>query len=50
MNADARTSAKEKFIEPELTNYGKLEDITLQGGQPNADVPQGGANTAYTPG
>jgi hypothetical protein len=41
---------KKPYQTPELVVHGDLEKITLQAGQPNADVPNGNNNTAYSPG
>jgi hypothetical protein len=38
---------KKTYHRPQLTNHGNVETITLQGSQINADVPRGGANTAF---
>ena len=35
---------------PKLTVYGDVEQITLNGGKPNSDVPRGPANTAFPAG
>ena len=38
---------KKTYIRPELINHGKVATITLQGSEPNADVPSGNNNTAF---
>jgi len=38
---------KKAYIKPELTTHGNVEEITLNGGQPNSDIPQGPGNTAF---
>lgn len=38
---------KKAYIKPELTTHGNVEEITLAGGQPNADSPSGVGNTAF---
>jgi hypothetical protein len=38
---------KKTYVEPELTVYGSVEEITQGGVQPNADVPKG-ANNAFS--
>ena len=41
---------KQTYTAPELTVHGDVEAITQLGSQPNADLPAGANNTAYTPG
>jgi hypothetical protein len=41
---------KKQYQPPALVVHGDLEKITLQGGQPNADVAQGANGTAFSPG
>jgi hypothetical protein len=36
------------YERPAVTDYGTLLDLTLAGGSPNADVPKGPANTAFS--
>ena len=36
------------YEKPELTDYGTLVELTAQGTMPNADVPQGNSNSAYS--
>jgi hypothetical protein len=43
-------SEKKQYQPPELIVYGDIEVITLAGSQPNADLPSGNSNTAYSPG
>jgi hypothetical protein len=38
---------KKAYVKPELIAHGNVEDITLQGGRPNTDVPQGADGTAF---
>jgi hypothetical protein len=38
---------KKAYIKPELTTHGNVEEITLAGGQTNADSPVGTPNTAF---
>lgn len=40
---------KKEYSTPSVTVYGRVEEITRQGGLPNADVPQGDNGTAYSP-
>ena len=44
------SSQKKVYVTPDLTVYGNLEEITMQGGSPNSDLPHGNNNTAYSPG
>jgi len=37
------------YAKPELVVYGNVEEITQNGHQPNADVPAGPNNTAFSP-
>jgi hypothetical protein len=39
---------KKIYTAPVLTVHGDVEVITQQGGKPNADLPHGNANTAYS--
>ena len=39
---------REDYEAPELVDYGDVTDLTAQGDQPNADVPAGNNNTAYS--
>jgi hypothetical protein len=41
---------KKTYETPELTVYGNVEEITLNGHQVNADTPNGNNNTAFSPG
>jgi hypothetical protein len=41
---------KKSYAKPELLVHGDLEKITLEGNQPNADLPGGDDNTAFSPG
>ena len=43
-------SEKKVYFTPELTVHGDVEKITQLGGQPNADLPKGNANTAFSAG
>jgi hypothetical protein len=40
---------KQEWATPTLTIHGDVEKLTLNGGQPNADLPHGPDNTAYSP-
>lgn len=40
---------KKPYTTPQLTVHGDVENITLQGGVDNADVPMGAAGSAYAP-
>jgi hypothetical protein len=40
---------KRTWTKPELTTYGKVEDITRLGTSPNRDLPLGNNNTAFPP-
>lgn len=42
-----QSEMKKPYTKPQLTIHGNVEQITLQGGLPNADIPQGPANTAF---
>ena len=42
--------SKKKYTKPVLNSHGNVEQITLNGGQPNADVPRGPAGTAFPAG
>lgn len=35
---------------PDVKDYGTLADLTHTAGAPNADVPNGPANSAFPPG
>jgi len=39
---------KKSYIKPELIVHGDIEKITLNGGQPNSDVPNGPANSSFS--
>jgi hypothetical protein len=41
---------KKNYVEPRVTVYGDVEEITQNGHQVNADVPAGNNNTAFSPG
>ena len=41
---------KKIYVEPRVTVYGDVEEITQNGHQVNADVPAGNNNTAFSPG
>jgi hypothetical protein len=38
-----------KYEKPKIVDYGSLLELTAQGTAPNADVPHGGAVSAYWP-
>ncbi|GAC1353910.1 MAG: hypothetical protein NVS4B8_27880 [Herpetosiphon sp.] len=40
---------KKIYTTPTLNAYGDVKAITLNGGQPNADLPQGPNGTAFSP-
>jgi hypothetical protein len=40
---------KKEYSTPSVTVYGRVEEITRQGGLENADVPGGDPGTAYSP-
>lgn len=40
---------KEAYEAPQVVDYGAVSDITRQGNAPNADLPAGNNNTAYSP-
>ena len=42
-----QSELKKPYTTPQLTVHGNVEQITLNGGLPNADTPQGVANTAF---
>lgn len=44
------TGEKKPYVEPTVTVYGDVEEITQNGNQVNADVPGGANNTAFSPG
>jgi hypothetical protein len=44
------TAEKRPYVEPTVTVYGDVEEITQNGHQVNADVPAGNNNTAFSPG
>jgi hypothetical protein len=41
---------RKQYTKPTVMIYGTVEEITLQGGRPNADLPSGSDGTAYSPG
>jgi hypothetical protein len=38
------------YEKPEVIDYGTLVELTANGSKPNADVPFGNDNTAFSPG
>ena len=40
---------REAYEAPQVIDYGSVSELTHQGGAPNADVPQGNDNTAFSP-
>ncbi len=44
---EAVEQAKRAYIKPKLVVYGDLRKLTLNGGAPNMDNPQGPNNNAW---
>ena len=38
------------YEKPQVSDYGTLVELTAAGAQPNADIPQGNDNTAFSVG
>lgn len=43
-------TGKKEYTEPKLTVHGDVNEITRNGGAPNADVENGPDGTAFPPG